>query len=344
MSDGKLSLSATLAEAKNTYGMKWLVVTDHWTSGSGMGGVIKYPSTNNAPAGFPSYFDTVLRYGFQLELPVGPACEWSTVKLPLIPFTGAHVLGFGLSRTGNTSFPAMFAEKGQELVDKLNAHNADAFTVAAHPVGTQSNGYYPWDWKVARNDSIELMTDMATFEDEMRSRWFARLQSEVNAVMASGPSGNFTVGIATSDGHANGLTKVAGGASMTWLALPAAERNLPSPKNVGAMWKRLRRGTCVASGEGDFASAAITATAAGVSATAGPGELVRCAKSTAPKLAVTYAARTGHRLKSIDVWHGDADGVVKAASYAVDQVSGTKSATLTCSRQERLLRRGGALL
>ncbi len=326
VSDGALTLLETVSEAKTTYGMKWLVVTDHW-AGNGGGGVTKFASAGGAPAGFPSYYDAVMNYGKQLALPVGPACEWSSVKTSL-PGSGSHVLGFGMSRAENKTFPAMFAESRQSLVDKLNAHNPEAFTIAAHPVGTQTNDMYLWDWKVARNDGLELFTDMRPFDQTIRTNWFARLRSELATVVAKGPGGNFTVGIATSDGHANGWTTVAGGASMTWVWLPNGERGLPSPDNVNALWKRLRAGNCVASGQGDFARPTITASAGGVSAKAGPGDLLKCSTGSSAVLDVAYASRTGHRLKSIDVWRGNTDGIVKSGTYAIDAVSGTKTIPL----------------
>ncbi len=225
-----------------------------------------------------------MRYGTQYGVPIGPACEWSSAK-NAIPGSGSHVLGFGLSRAANWTFPAMWTESRQTLVNRLNAHNPDAFTVAAHPEGAQANGFYDWDWSVTGNDCVELFTDMNSFHETIRTNWFARLRSELATVMASGPAGTFTVGIASSDGHANGVTAVAGGASMTWLLLPSGERTLPSPDNVKAVWKRLRLGQCSASGDGDFARATITASAAGgATASGGSGDLVRCAKGSAPSL------------------------------------------------------------
>jgi hypothetical protein len=326
VSDGALTLSETLTEAKNVYGMKWLVVTDHW-AGSGGGGVSKFAAAGGAPGGFPSYYDTVMKYGVQLGLPIGPACEWSSVKTSM-PGSGSHVLGFGMSRSENKTFPAMFTESRQSLVDKLNAHNSEAFTIAAHPVGTQTNDMYVWEWSTVRNDGLELFTDMRAFDQTIRTNWFTRLRSELATVVAKGPYGNFTVGIATSDGHANGWTTVAGGASMTWVWLPSGERTLASPANVTALWKRLRAGNCVASGQGDFAKPTITASAGGVSAKAGPGDLAKCSVGSSVSLDVAYASRTGHRLKSIDVWRGNADGIVKSGTYAVDAISGTKTIPL----------------
>ena len=327
VSDGSLPLPVTIAEAKNTYGMKWLVITDHWSSGGG-GGVSKFPATGGAPAGFPSYYDAVMRYGVQNGLPIGPACEWSSAK-NAIPGSGSHVLGMGMSRAANWTFPAMWSESRQTLVNRLNAHNPDAFTVAAHPVGAQANGFYDWDWKVSGNDCVELFTDMHAFHETIRTNWFARLRSELATVIASGPAGNFTVGVASSDGHANGVTAVAGGASMTWLWLPSGERTLPSPDNVKAVWRRIRLGNCVASGQGDFARGTFSATSGGTTATVGPGELVKSSAGSSVGLTVAYNARTGRRLKSIDVWRGNADGIVKSGTYAVDTVSGAKSIALT---------------
>jgi hypothetical protein len=326
VSDGALKLLDTLAEAKDVYGMKWLVVTDHW-AGSGGGGVTKFASAGGAPVGFPSYYDSVMSYGKRLALPVGPACEWSSVKTSL-PGSGSHVLGFGMSRSENKTFPAMFAESRQSLVDKLNAHNPEAFTIAAHPVGTQTNDMYVWDWTVKGNDGLELFTDMRSFDQTIRTNWFSRLRAELATVMTKGPNGNFTVGIATSDGHANGWTTVAGGASMTWVWMPNGERALPSPDNVTALWKRIRAGNCVASGQGDFARPTITGSTGGVAAKAGPGDLLKCSTGSSAVLDVSYASRTGHRLKSIDVWRGNAEGIVKSGTYAVDAVSGTKTIPL----------------
>ena len=192
-----------------------------------------------------------------------------------------------MSRAENKTFPAMFAESRQSLVDRLNAHNAEAFTIAAHPVGTQSNDLYVWDWNVTAQRRARAVHRHAGFDQTIRTNWFARLRSELATVVAKGPYGNFTVGIATSDGHANGWTTVAGGASMTWVWLPGGERTLASPDNVKALWKRLRAGNCIASGQGDFAKPTITASGRGSRRRRARATCVKCATGSSASLDVT---------------------------------------------------------